>query len=487
MPTPSTGGYTGAASNSLFKSGGNQFHGLFETRYQANWMVSDNTTDAILKQNPSLVAGTTDYVTDSTGQIGGPLKRDKVWFFTSFQYYSPKTTPAGYPPANPTTGEKWTPAMGGPDARLEKSPRFLFKPTWQIAKNDKLTGFLEMERYDVEGRGAGALTSPEATLQEKAPSVAWNMNYTKVLSSTAVLDVKYSGFWGYYYNDPYKPLDVAGWYDGDTGFYSKNSYYWYHADRSKDQVNASLSKYASGFAGTHNLKFGMEYERSWAKTTNGYPGGGYIYAYSNVPYYQYLQDTYILEGINHRTTLFAQDTWSVKKNFTINAGLRWDHNTGYNPGLEQTVFNTDGVAPRIGFAWDLTGSGKTVVRGHYGDFYDGAKTYYYQRVDPRQPPRYIVDVDPVTLKPTSTPEINKVLANRTMDPNIKHPFIRQGTVGVVRELFPGFSLSGTYIYRRSNNYIEDVLDPASATFTTFTYTDPGRRTLPAPVRVTATC
>ncbi len=206
-----------------------------------------------------------------------------------------------------------------------------------------------------------------------------------------------------------------------------------------------------------------------------------------MPYYQYLQDTYILEGINHRVTLFAQDEWSVRKNLTINAGLRWDHNTGYNPGLGQTVFKTDGVAPRIGFAWDIAGNGKTVLRGHYGDFYDGAKTYYYQRVDPRQPPRYIVDVDPVTLEPTSTPKINKVLANRTMDPNIKQPFARQATIGLVRELFPGFSLSGTYIYRRTHNYIEDVLDPASATFTTSTYTDPGPTYLPAPVRATATC
>jgi hypothetical protein len=358
------GGYTGAAANSLFRSGGNQFHGLFETRYQSSGMVSNNVSADVLSQNESLKPGTTDYQTDTTIQIGGPIKQDKVWFFTSFQYYRPKTTPAGYPPTNPSTGEPWTPSMGGPAARLEKSPRFLFKPAWQITQNDKLTGFFEAERYDVDGRGADALVSPEATRKETAPGLSWNGNYTKVLTSSMVLDVKYSGFWGYYYNDTYKPLDVAGWYDGATGFYSMNSYYWYHADRSKHQANVSLSKYASGFAGTHNLKFGMEYERGWAKTTNGYPGGGYIYAYGGVPYYQYLQDTYILEGINHRVSTFAQGSWTVRKNLTINAGVRWDHNTGYNPGLQETVFKTDGVAPRIGFAWDLMGTGKTVLRAH---------------------------------------------------------------------------------------------------------------------------
>jgi hypothetical protein len=92
----------------------------------------------------------------------------------------------------------------------------------------------------------------------------------------------------------------------------------------------------------------------------------------------------------------------------------------------------------------------------------------------------------VTLEPISEPEVNKVLANRTMDPNgVKHPFIRQGTIGIVRELFPGMSLSGTYVYRRTKNYIEDVLDPASATFMTSQYTDPGP--VYAPATETARC
>ena len=45
-----------------------------------------------------------------------------------------------------------------------------------------------------------------------------------------------------------------------------NSYYFYKADRVRHQANASLTKFASGFAGEHNLKFGAEFERSYVKS-----------------------------------------------------------------------------------------------------------------------------------------------------------------------------------------------------------------------------
>jgi hypothetical protein len=473
------GGFSGAASNSLFRSGSNQFHGLGEFLFQNQKLTGSNTTPAILAQNKDLTPGKTGASPDFTAQIGGPIARDKVWFFTSFQYFNPRSTPAGYPPVNPSTDQPWTPSMGGPAERLEKSPRFLFKPTWQINQKDKLTGFIEAERYDVDGRGAWGNVSTEATRKETSAGAAWNANWTRILSSSSVFDVKYSGYWGYYYNDQYNG-DKMGWYDGDTDFYSVNSYYWYHADRTRHQLNASVSKYASGFAGTHNLKFGLEYERGFARDTDGYPGGGYIYALSGVPYGAYLIEPYTREAKNNRVSLYAQDAWSVTPRFTLNIGVRGDIDRGFNPGLNQTVFKANGIAPRLGFAWDVSGNGKTVVRGHYGDFYDGMKSSYYWSVDPRQPPWYWVNVDPETLQPLWTPtseDIAKVKANRFMDPaGIRLPFVRQATVGMEHELVPGFSVGATYIYRRNKNLIDDVLympDGLNAMFTASTYTDPG--------------
>ena len=285
-----------------------------------------------------LTPGRTEYITDTTIQVGGPFKRDKFWFFTSFQYYRPKTH-AGQlsarrrPPGYPITGI-------GPDARLEKSPRFLFKPTVKIGQSDQLTGFFEIDSYTVDGRNAGAttegdITATEATLHQDSPEVAWNANFTKVLSSSSVFDVKYSGFWGYYYLSPYNGDDTPGWYDVDEQYYAVNSYYFYNADRVRHQANASLTKFASGFAGEHNLKFGAEFERSYVKSEWGYPGGIYVLAIlrtmpvlrdplGRIPQGQHQQPPHGVRAgfMDDRPAAYAQSRRTVRSDYRIQQAPR---------------------------------------------------------------------------------------------------------------------------------------------------------------------
>ena len=475
------GGFTGVASNSLFRSGSNAFRGLFETIFENDALTGNNVSDEVLEENPDLTPATTDYNTDNTFQIGGPIKRDKLWFFTSFQYYRPKTAPSGYPPAELPSGY---PETGiGPSARLEKSPRFLFKPTAKLGENDQLTGFFEAEIYNVDGRGASGKSATEATLRQDSPGVAWNGNYTRVLSPSSVFDVKYSGFWGYYYLSPYNGDDNPGWYDVDEDFYAVNSYYFYNADRVRNQANATLTKFASGFAGEHNLKFGAEFERSYIKSEWGYPGGFYVLAYSGQPYYASIWDGYLKDNINNRLTGYVQDTWTIGPRLTLNPGIRFDRITGFNKALDEQVFATNSFSPRIGFAWDVTGDSKTVVRGHYGWYFDGAKSTFYDLLDPGIAPSYFGYLDPhlppasVSTRITKADIIDSYLTdpgtNRTMDPDIKHPRMKQAIFGVERELFPGLSVGVTGIWRRNDQFIDDILLFQPGDFTTEPFPDAG--------------
>ena len=59
---------------------------------------------------------------------------------------------------------------------------------------------------------------------------------------------------------------------------------------------------------------------------------------------------------------FAEDKWRIARTFTLNLGLRYDRQ-------QQTPDSTLNFAPRVGFAWDLTGTGNTVMRGGIGMFY----------------------------------------------------------------------------------------------------------------------
>jgi hypothetical protein len=76
-------------------------------------------------------------------------------------------------------------------------------------------------------------------------------------------------------------------------------------------------------------------------------------------------------------SFFVQDDWHVAPRLTLNLGLRWDHQNFPSPVLpnstvpQTTSFPSDNkdFAPRFGFAYDISGNGKTVVRGGYGMFY----------------------------------------------------------------------------------------------------------------------
>ena len=91
---------------------------------------------------------------------------------------------------------------------------------------------------------------------------------------------------------------------------------------------------------------------------------------------------------NEDLSLFAQDSWRIRSNFTLNYGLRWEAQifpkpivppaqTAYGPLLANPLFPSDGTLhspkkefqPRLGFAWDVSKNGKSVLRASYGIYY----------------------------------------------------------------------------------------------------------------------
>ena len=111
-------------------------------------------SDELIEENEFLTPGGTEYITDTTIQIGGPVKRDKLWFFASFQVLSPENE------ASQLSADAARRATRSPASVLMRAsrnlPRFLFKPTLKIGQSDQLTGFFEADSYTVDGRNAGA-------------------------------------------------------------------------------------------------------------------------------------------------------------------------------------------------------------------------------------------------------------------------------------------------------------------------------------------
>ncbi len=171
---------------------------------------------------------------------------------------------------------------------------------------------------------------------------------------------------------------------------------------------------------------------------------------------------------------FIDDSWQVKPGFTLNLGVRWEmstvptenHNRLANfrhvRALEPTIgpyyknaSQAINIQPRVGFAWDLKGDGKTALRGGFGTFrmHMLSNTWFITAV--RQPPIYTIGnvTNPTFLGVFRG--IDPRAAGRpgvqTMDYDRDHAYLMQYNLTLQRELIPGTSLTVAYAGSRGNH------------------------------------
>ena len=429
--------------NTVTKSGGNAFSGLFSMRYTKDSLASNNISQDLLDENPGLGdAAITKKLADYTVQMGGPIKRDKAFLFASIQRYSATTDPIG-PVAN----------------SRDISPRFNLKLTLQPSSSDTIVLGTQYDSYNVTGR-VGAWPATQATdrqtVEEDAPEWVWNAQWRKVFGTNTFLESKLTGYTGYYNLDPVDPSPYT--YFADTDEYVGGGGGLYYADRSRNQVQVALTRYADAF-GKHSLKFGAEIERSHVRSQgqNYGPAGFYIYALGG--YYYREAYGYDVQGDNKRISAYAQDQWSAGR-LTLNIGLRLDHIRGYSPLLKRDVYKPrEAWGPRIGAAYDLTGKGTSVLRGFYGRYFEGTASGFYTSATPG-----IQDWVQTPINPDGSiagpPEVITPAVVYGISSDIKHPRTDEYNAAWETQLPRGLRFTATGVWRKTNNFINNVINGA---------------------------
>ncbi len=494
---------SGVVLNMITKSGGNRLSGGISLYGETKDFQAKNIPDTPQYEGVGF-GNPTDYLYDYGGDLGGPVVKDKLWFYTAFRRTEINRFIIGYE------------VNGKPGTEYTDLKHWTGKLTWQITANNRMMGWVNYDAKAMPHRAAGPRRPAETTYFQDSPSWFYHLEDTWTLSSNLLLNFKF-GFYDMYYQlapqssvDMNKPAVLIYYSEPYRRMY-EDAYYqysWYYSDR------YSFTAYADYFkddflGGDHELKVGFDYQRTPFHTDRKFPG-------NHTLYFDYPDRTgsyrvWTFRQINWAQTneiysLFAQDTFSLKKNLTINIGLRFDSTHMHTdetsaPGNMWTDYYTqrtgepvathsptkkDVVAwntfyPRVGFTYDIFNDGSTVFK------FNLARYSYQVNYDPAwrviETGTWEVDYSwndkngdaQAQLDELGSIRFVDIAAKYEIDPNLKSPYIDEAIIGLERRLTPNLGLALNFVYRRNKQLFYEynrAINPATD-YTPVTVQDPG--------------
>lgn len=468
------GNVQGAVFNVVTKSGGNDFSGDLNYYYQTQSLTGNNLSKEQLEALGDPQPFNRAQYSDLTFQIGGPIKRDKIWFFAGFQtrreHFSEPGTPKQFP-------------------KEEDDDRYFFKVTTQINEKNKVVAELHNDYFNIPRTISFSLPN-EASLTEKGnnptPSVLW----TSILSDKTFLEVRYAGFYGIDKGDLNSgDYSTPGHYDLSTGEYSVNALYWYDGDIWKTQVSGKVSHFANDFlAGDHDFRFGVQFQQGGNDYIAALTGGAKFYDYAGAPYLAYYQTPYHYASSMWTVGTFVDDSWKVNDTVNLSLGVRFDHSVGSVQDVKELdafgketgktitglgdVITWNTVSPRIGATFKLGAEGRGIVRGYYGRFYQALLTGAIDDLSPGRTLTSIYAWNPDTNAYDDLIEIDDPRERLAgVDPDLKNPYTDQFSLGLDYAITNDFAIGVTGIYKKTRNQVGFINIGATYEPVQYTYFD----------------
>lgn len=497
----------GIAINSVVKSGSNDFRGSGFFSGTSHRFESSNIDDALRAQGVS-VGNTLQLRDDTSGDLGGRIVRDKLWFYVAGRQRRDHNGIL----------ECFTPDGSG-CVETQKAWFFTHKETLQMNQSNRLSGFTMFNwRSDVEGMSR--LVAYESRRNQRGFNGAWKTEWEGVKGRSIVATVMFGGFWNHSggYGEEYgggKPATTDSVTRVVTGTsVSMNE----RNNEDRLQARGGLSWYKPDwFGGNHEIKVGGDYFKVHAdrsRLTRPAGSGNYqlifrngvpdqLSAFNNPVY----PDAPLIEY-----GAFAQDSWTIARKLTLNLGLRYSYDNGSvaaacreaadppgdvaNPAqcFERVQFNIfRSWSPRLRAAYDIAGNGKSVVKGGWGRYQKMRYTDELQTANKNVITTTIYrwrdlngnrDYNPgeVNLSLSGSDFLSQTLsgqtgalANGVVNPNELQPYTDEYSVQFEQELIPNLAMRVTGAHSRAlNQYrLANLRRPYEAYSIPVTNRDPG--------------
>lgn len=443
-------GFTGIVVSTITKSGGNELQGLGTFWFQLPGFHSENWNN-FRDDEGELYLYQADWEReyDFHFNLGGPFIQDKLWWYMSAKYVNFKVEVADFD-FDTERGWDW---------------RLLGKVTWQMGANDRIFGTFDYSRDRVDGLDAGPNTAPEAVGAEWSWQAFFNANFLHIFSDTTFLEAKLGGY--RQIGKPDMDYSIPPRFDEGEEYLSGNFWEIWELERKRTQINAAVSHHVEEFLGTHDFKFGGEYENSYMMNYRGYPGDALYIDYFGEQFLKITYAPYLNQPTTKRTSLFVQDQWSISDRLSINWGLRWNNWRGSTPE-DGTIFKPkSGFAPRFGITFDLLGDNTTALKAHYGRYFHGVMGMWFGHWSYKgEYAEFEWNGDEYELVFEEEWGDNPY----QVDPNLKFPYLDNFVIGLERELGRDMIVGVSFVYRNHHNLISNV--NLTGQWTPISWTDP---------------
>jgi hypothetical protein len=522
----STGNGTGEVEtagmqiNFIPKDGGNRFSGTFQAS-GTNGNLQNNNLNSAITDTGVTTSQTVKNIFDFGVGIGGPIAKDRVWFYSATRKWgSTEYQPGAFFNKSPTPYAYVADPSRPAYADLHAFDQFV-RITWQATSKQKFNFSDSFQNSCQCYLTLNALVAPESapwvhTYPSNQPILSWTYGASTHLLFDAGVSLNYLTY-DETYDSPYPnasritEASTGLAYGGQGATLNTSAGY----SRQPALHQRATMSYVSG---SHAFKFGEQWLDGFYTYYQQIPNSLSYSFLRGVPssLTQWAVPVYWYERIRN-IGLYAQDQWTFQR-LTVNYGVRYDHYAGWIPagtraatifspafsfGEVDSVPNFNDINPRAGAAWDVFGNGKTAIKGAFGR-YVAALGVEFQ--DPNNPALALVTSATRTWNDANanfTPDCNltsnlangecgaisnalfgQPFRNTTYDPSSDQGFANrtyswQGNIGIQQQLQERLSLAVTYYRTWYHNFlVTDNTAVASSDFSPYCVTAPVDARLP---------
>jgi outer membrane receptor protein involved in Fe transport len=466
----------GIAMTLVTKSGGNTFSGTAFASGANEAMQSSNLDDELRSRGVLATSGGTKAYDVDLG-LGGPIKRDRVWFFGNARVWSYTELLANQFDLNGEQMESYV-----------KRTDYFGKVTWQVNRNNKLTFADSREGiYRPYRREGATFVMPEAANfnTQNPGNYFLASTWTATPSNVWIVEVRASKMDltnRERYRPEVGPNDVAR-LDIATSVLSSAPTRIREGNPFRQVISGQATR-VGNWMGSHEISVGAQYDWGGYITERNYHGDIYLRFRNGTPDSADLLNSPVKSDNRVRQLgLYVQDRWMIANRLTVNVGARFDDTfiwiaEQFSPAgtwvPERRTPKTDvktfrNVVPRLGIAYDLTGNATTVLKGSYSKYMGNEATGLAETVNPLffDSSNRCAWTDTNGDLYAQADELARCTgwsggATTVLDPDLRRPFNREYSIGVEHSLTANIRMS-VMAHRRENRDLYGIANLAVPT------------------------